>query len=108
MGNGGLVVELMVDDTANPMGVVDTWVTSDGHQINCSVVHDTDGFSNSSLEDIPPGGTNPANREWAFVIDTSNMQIVWRAFGSLGDQEVEDSSAVQGLTEMCELLQCAF
>jgi hypothetical protein len=98
--NGGLVIELLVDNSADAMALVDAWVTSDGRDLNCSVVHDKDGMSNSALEE------NGANREWAFIIDTTTMEIVWRAFGSLGSQAEEDSSAVQGLVEMCNLLAC--
>jgi hypothetical protein len=96
---GGIVIELLVDVTSDPIPLVDAWVTSDGRDLNCSVVHDKDGVSNDALKDM-------ANREWAFVIDTSTMKIVWRAFGSTGNQAEEDSSAVQGLVEMCNRLTC--
>ena len=88
----------MVDVNGAPQGLLDAWTTSDGRDLNCSVLHDKDGQSNPTLAD------NGANREWAFVIDTSNMQIVWKAFGSLGNQPELDSSAVQGLIELCSRL----
>ena len=101
MQAGGIVIELMVDVTSNPQNTLDTWVTSDGHSINCFLLHDKDGMSNGALEATPG-----ENREWAFIVDTSTMEIVWRAFGSLGGQAIEESSAVQGLVEMCNRLGC--
>lgn len=98
---GGIVIELMVD--ANPADatvLVDAWITSDGRDLNCSVVHDKDGMSNGAL-DGPQG-----NREYGYVIDLSTMEILWRGFGSLGSQPEASSSAVQGLVEMCSRLGC--
>jgi hypothetical protein len=96
MQAGGLVIELMVDATANPMGLLDAWITSDGRDLNCIVIHDKDGMSDPTLEAMPG-----QNREWGYIVDTSTMEIVWRQFGSLGQQAEADSSAVQGLGEMC-------
>lgn len=99
--NGGIVIELMVDNTNDGMGLVDAWTAS--YSLNCSVMHDKDGQANPVLAD------EGANREWAFVIDLSNMEIVWRGFGSLGGGlAIEDYAAVQGLVEICkaEYLNC--
>jgi hypothetical protein len=101
MQAGGLVIELMVDVTGDPMALLNAWITSDGRDLNCIVVHDKDGMSNDALEE-PVG----VNREWAFIVDTTTMEIVWRAFGSLSTQPESDSSAVQGLVEMCNRLGC--
>ena len=94
------MIELMVDVTSNPQNLLNAWITSDGRDLNCIVLHDKDGMSNDALED------QGANREWAYIVDTRTMEIVWRAFGSLGQQAEADSSAVQGLVQMCTLLGC--
>jgi hypothetical protein len=92
--NGGIVIELMVDNTNDAMGLVDGWTAT--YELNCSVVHDKDNESNFQLQD------QGANREWAFVIDTSTMEIVWRGFGSLGGSlAIEQYAAVLGLVEIC-------
>ena len=99
--NGGIVIELMVDNTADPIALVDSWTAA--YSLNCSVMHDKDGMANPTLAD------EGANREWAFVVDLSNMEIVWRGFGSLGGGlAVEDYAAVLGLVEICkpEYLNC--
>ena len=99
--NGGIVIELMVDSTNDAMGLVDSWTAA--YSLNCSVMHDKDGTANPILAD------EGANREWAFVIDLSTMEIVWRGFGSLGGGlAIEDYAAVLGLVEICkpEYLNC--
>ncbi len=99
--NGGIFIELMVDSTGNPMGLVDDWVST--YSLNCSVMHDKDGASRTALAD------NGADREWAFIVDLSTMEITWRGFGSLGGGlAVEDYAAVLGLVEICkpEYLDC--
>jgi len=93
--NGGIFIELMVDSTSDPMTLLDAWTSA--YSLNCSVMHDKDGVANGVLQD------EGANREWAFIIDLSTMEIVWRAFGSLGGSlAVEDYAAVQGLVEICK------
>lgn len=92
--NGGIVLELIVDSSNDPMSHVDAWVTA--YSLNGSVMQDKDGVARSELSVMN------ADREWAFIVDLSNMAIVWRAFGSLGNlPNVEDYSAVQGLVEIC-------
>lgn len=99
--NGGVFIELMVDSTNDAMGLVDDWVAS--YSLNCSVMHDKDGASRDALKE------GSSDREWAFILDLSTMEIVWRGFGSLGGGlAVEDYAAVLGLVEICkpEYLNC--
>lgn len=99
--NGGIFIELMVDNTNNPMTLVDAWVSS--YDLNGSVMHDKDGMARSSLQSMG------ADREWAFIVDLSTMEIVWRGFGGLGGgMAIEDYAAVEGLVEICkaEYLNC--
>lgn len=101
--NGGIFIELMVDNTSNPMMTVDDWVAT--NSLNCSVMHDKDGNTRTELEG--PNG----DREYAFIVDLSTMEIVWREFGSLGapmSMAIEDYAAVLGLVEICkpEYLNC--
>lgn len=92
--NGGIVIELMVDNTSDAMGLLNAWTAA--YSLNCSVMHDKDGMARAMLQ------SNGADREWAFIVDLSTMEIVWRAFGSLGGSlAVEDYAAVQGLVEIC-------
>lgn len=98
---GGIVIELMVDNTSSAMTLIDNWVAT--YQLNCSVMHDKDGQSRPAL------ASGNGDREWAFIVDLSTMEIVWRAFGSLGGGlAIEDYAAVQGLVEICkpEYLNC--
>ncbi len=84
----------MVDNTGDPVSLVDNWVAS--YLLNCSVMHDKDGMSRDLLQD-------GADREWAFIIEIATMKILWREFGSTGGGLfVEDYAAVQGLVEICK------
>ncbi|MEM1031667.1 MAG: hypothetical protein AAF928_00240 [Myxococcota bacterium] len=99
--SGGIVMQVLVDNTQNPMSLVDTWVGT--FEINASVMHDRDGEVRNQLS------PNGQNREWAYLIDLSTMEILWRAFGSFGGNlDVEDYSGVLGLVEMClpQYLNC--
>lgn len=99
--NGGIFIELIIDVSNDPVTLVDDWTAA--YSLNGSVMHDKDGQANFALEDMG------ANREWAFIVDLSNMEIVWRAFGSLGGGlAIEDYAAVEGLVEICtaQYLDC--
>lgn len=92
--NGGIFIELVVDVSNDPMTLLDNWVAT--YDLNCSVMHDKDGQARIALEDMGN------DREWAFIVDLSNMEIVWRDFGSLGGNlQLEQYAAVQGLVEIC-------
>ena len=71
---------------------VDVWTNT--YELNVNTMRALDGETRNELQD----------REWAYIVDTSNMQIVWRAFGSFGSQPATSSSAYQGLVKMDELL----
>jgi hypothetical protein len=92
--NGGIYIELIVDSLSNPVSTVDAWTAS--YALNCSVMHDKDGASRPAL-------ANGGDREWSYLVDLSNMQIVWTAFGSLGGGlPIEDYAGVLALVEMCK------
>lgn len=92
--NGGIFIELMVDTTNDPMGLVDNWTAT--YSLNCSVMHDKDGETRPTL-------ANGGDREWAYLIDLSNMEIVWSDFGSTGSGlAVEDYAGVLALVEICK------
>ena len=78
----------------NPLSrnTVDLWTTS--YELNVTSVRALDPDTRFELVD----------REWAYIVDTSNMQIVWKAFGSFGSQPATSSSAYQGLAEMATRL----
>ena len=92
--NGGILIELMVDPTNDPMDLVNRWVSS--YSLNCSVMHDKDGMTRPAL------ATGNQDREWAFIVDLSTMEIVWAEHGShASGSPVESYAAVLGMVEIC-------
>jgi len=84
----------IVDSTNDPMSVVDAWTAA--HSLNCSVMHDKDGATRPAL-------ANNADREWAYLVDLSTMEIKWTEFGSTGSGLfIEDYAGVLGLVELCK------
>ena len=82
---GGAVIEVLIQDQ------LDAWITT--YDLEVTVVRPKN--PQQFLTEMGP-------REWAYIIDLSNMTIVWKAFGSFAS--TTNSSAKQGLIELNTLL----
>jgi len=88
-GAGGIILELLEQGTSGgtppTTPEMDGWITTYG--LKCDVLR--------LKFDNPPA---LEGREWAYLVDLSTMEIVWKAFGSTGT--TNNSAAKQGLVEI--------